>query len=273
MPTQPDLFCGQAGHLAICLFSSFEAHLDGESVNSRLGGKARQLLKILAAHVKRPLSKDALIDLLWPGADSVSGATSLKVTAHKLRHALDPDRSSGNHIIVENGTYRLNPELTIWIDTEAFRELYQRGRSLESEARTAEALECLRKAEALYRGDYLEEDMYEDWPVIRREELRDLYLDTLHRLAQLALSENAHTDVIQYCHKIVLADPCREDAYRMLMSSHATLNQYSRAGAWYAVCRTTLQREINSEPSIETMNAFERLFDPNRFIDRMEESV
>ena len=41
---------------------------------------------------------------------------------------------------------------------------------------------------------------------------------------------------MHHADKIVLADPCREDAYRMLMSSHAALNQYARAGAWYAVC-------------------------------------
>ncbi len=182
---------------------------------------------MLSAHYRRPLPKDALIDILWPGADSSSGPTSLKVTVHKLRQALDPDKTGTEWVIIDSGTYRLNPNVPVWIDTEAFRELYQRGCALDAEARSAEALECLRKAEALYRGDYLEEDMYEDWTVIRREELRDLYLDTLHRLAQLALRENAHADVIQYCHKIVLADPCREDAYRMLMGSHASLSQYA----------------------------------------------
>ncbi len=273
MRSQPDLSCGQAGDLSIYFFSSFDAHRAGQPIDGRLSGKARQLLKVLSAHYRRPLPKDALIDILWPGADSSSGPTSLKVTVHKLRQALDPDKTGTEWVIIDSGTYRLNPNVPVWIDTEAFRELYQRGCALDAEARSAEALECLRKAEALYRGDYLEEDMYEDWTVIRREELRDLYLDTLHRLAQLALRENAHADVIQYCHKIVLADPCREDAYRMLMGSHASLSQYARAGAWYAVCRTTLQREVGAVPSLETEQAFENMFSAERFADRLDHTA
>jgi Bacterial transcriptional activator domain len=62
----------------------------------------------------------------------------------------------------------------------------------------------------------------------------------------------------------VLADSCREDAYRLLIQSHAALNQIARAGAWYAVCRATLRREVSAVPSNETVGLFESLFEPAR---------
>ncbi len=82
----------------------------------------------------------------------------------------------------------------------------------------------------------------------------------MSRLAELAGNAGDHQAVIRYCHKIVDADPCREDAYRTLMQSHASMNQLARAGAWYAVCRSLLQREMAAEPSAETRETFESLF-------------
>lgn len=250
--------------LSLYMLSSFRILRSGQAVNGRLGGKARQLLKILAANHQKCLPKDFLIELLWPEGDPALGAISLKVAAHNLRGVLEPDKESGHPgswIIVQDGNYRLNPNGSIWIDSEAFGEHYERGRALQAQSLSAEARCEFEKAEALYTGDYLEEDTYEDWTVLRREELRDLYLDLLGRLAMLSERDQAHFDVIRYCHKIVLADPCREDAYRMLIKSHAALNQVARAGAWYAVCRVTLQRGVGVPPSTETAFLFESLFE------------
>jgi LuxR family maltose regulon positive regulatory protein len=245
------------------MLSMFQVSLDGETVNGRLGGKARHLLKILAANRQKCLPRDLIIDMMWPDSDPDSAGTSLKVTAHNLRSALEPERGNGSPsrwVIAESGTYRLNPDADIRIDVEEFRDLCGLGRALETSGDLAGARRTLDRAESLYTGDYLEEDIYEDWTIVVREELRDLYLYVLGRLSELALREGAHEEVIRYCHKIISADPCREDAYRLLMRSHGALNQIARAGAWYAVCRSVLQREVGVPLSTETVEEFERLF-------------
>lgn len=249
--------------LSIRLLSSFHVVRNGEPVDDGLGRKGRQLLKILSANRWKRLPKDLLTEMMWPESDPEAATISLKVAAHNLRNALEPDKESrepGRWVIADNGTYRLNPDADIRIDVERFRAHRDQGRaSLAAGADTTARLE-FEKAEELYVGDYLEEDTYEDWTIVRREELRDLYLDTLGRLASLALAEDIHSDVIGYCHKIILADPCREDAYQMLMRSHGALNQIARAGSWYAVCRSALQRQIGTLPNAETVSAFEELF-------------
>lgn len=244
--------------LALFLLSSFRVALHGRPLNGRLTGKARQLLKILTLNYKRCVSKDALIEMLWPDVDPRTGAISLKVAAHKLRSALVQGPNDGDRerwIVIENGTYNLNPAANIWIDVLEFKQHYERAR------RGMNPAEEFAEAENLYEGDLLEEDVYEDWTLLPREELRDLYLDVLQRLAQHSFKAKAYRDVIRYCHKIVLVDPCREDAYRMLMKSHAALNQLARAGSWYAICRASLLNEIGAAPSSQTVEAFERLFE------------
>lgn len=261
-PDQITPIDGQHG-LAICLFSAFRVFRAGSRVDSGLGAKSRSLIKILAANPTKCLPKDALMELIWPQNAPSAAATSLKVAAHKLRQALRSDqdaRASSEWIVADKGSYRLNTDAAVWIDVEAFLSHYRRARALLAAGANPAARLEFEKAEYLYIGDYLEEDIYEDWTVLRREELRDLYLDTLHRLATLCMEARLHEDVIRYCHKIVLADPCREDAYQMLMQSHGALNQFARAGSWYAVCRATLYREIGSRPSMETIRTFEELF-------------
>lgn len=249
--------------LAIYMFSLFRVVRNGERVDRQIGSKSARLLKILVANRSRCLPKDQLMEMIWPQNSPSAAATSLKVAAHKLRRVLEPDMrtgSSGEWIIADKGTYRLNPDAEIWIDTDYFRDHYEKGRLLYAAGSDEDARLEFEVAESAYQGDYLEQDVYEDWTVACREELRDLYLDTVGKLATLALRRQAHEDVIRYCHRIVAADPCREDAYRMLMRSHGALNQIARAGSWYAVCRSTLQREIGSSPSAETVTAFEELF-------------
>jgi DNA-binding SARP family transcriptional activator len=222
-------------------------------------------LKVLAANRRRSVPKEALIEMLWPGADPATGSNSLKVAAHNLRSSLEPDRRNGNPgtwIMATNGSYSLRQTADLWIDVEQFERYRAGAQTLESSGAVAEAREAYKEAEALYGGDYLEEDLYEDWTIIRREELKDVYLAVLGKLAHLSFAEHAYEDAVKYCHKILLADPCREDAYQLLMRAHAGLNQMARAGAWYAVCRTMLMREMGAEPSGGTRDTFERLFEP-----------
>jgi LuxR family transcriptional regulator, maltose regulon positive regulatory protein len=249
--------------LELYLLSSFRVLRTGVPLNGHLTGKPRQFLKLLASSGRRHVPKDALIEMLWPAGHPGAGATSLKVVAHKLRTALEPEKMTGDPgrwIAASNGTYSLNAEAPIWIDVDEFRACWRRGRTLLAEGRSAEARLEFARADDLYSGEYLEEDLYEDWTIVPREELKDIHLDVLQKLAEIAEHDHNHADVIRYCHKIVLADPCREDGYRMLMRSHGALNQIARAGAWYAVCRATLAREVGVPPTSDTVQAFESLF-------------
>jgi LuxR family maltose regulon positive regulatory protein len=252
-----------AAFLSIRMLSTFRVTVDGAELNGQLGGKGRALLKILAAHRNRVLSRDALIELVWPDTDPATGATSLKVAAHNLRNVLEPGKptgSQGRWIVFRDGTYSLSHDGGVWIDVLELDRHYRAGKQAEARGEISVARAEYHEAESLYAGDFLEEDIYDDWTIIPRERLRDLYLDVVSRLADLAVTSGDHREAIRYCHKIIDTDPCREDAYRTLMSSHGALNQHARAGAWYAVCRAMLKREMDAAPGRETVRVFESLF-------------
>ncbi len=248
--------------LRIYLLSAFRVAVHGRHVEGRLGEKARALLKVLAANRRQALSRDMLVETIWPSVEPAKGYTSLKVAAHQVRAVIEPDRHGRpveRWLLSRDGTYCLNDAAGIWIDVEALERYWNLGRVLEAGGRLAEAVAVYRQAAALYIGDFLQEDLYADWTIVRREGLRDIYLALLGRLARISYAQGAFEDAIHYAHKIVLMDPCHEEGYQTLLRSHARLDQFGRASAWYTVCRLMLKRELGMEPSEKTVRLFQSL--------------
>lgn len=241
------------------MFGSFRVELDGRDLTRQVRPKSRALLKALAANRTTGLSKDALAELLWADVLTSSSYLSLKVEIHNLRRVLGSKGSDG-WIVVRDGTYRLNSNRAIWSDVGSFEERIRLGKKAESTGELARSREEYEAALELYVGDYLEDDVYDDSTLVARERLRDMHLEVLGRLARIAQRERDFSGTIDYCHQIVLADPCREDAYQLLMLSHAAMRQFSRAGAWYAVARHTVKRELDRDVSPRTKEVFESLF-------------
>ena len=60
-------------------------------------------------------------------------------------------------------------------------------------------------------------------------------------------------------HRLLLADPCREDAHRAVMRCYARLGQRAQAMKQYLLCRDILRREFQAEPEQATDDLFARL--------------
>jgi DNA-binding SARP family transcriptional activator len=132
---------------------------------------------------------------------------------------------------------------------DEFRRCFDEGFRLERQRHHAAARHQYERAEGLYRDDYLVEDLYEDWTLARREELKDQYLMVVTRLADDCLQRGDAVGCIVRCHKILQKDACREDAYQRLMVCYTQLGQRSQALHWYDVCVRTLRRELDVEPA------------------------
>jgi len=195
-----------------------------------------------------------LLELLWPDLPSAAGLNALRVAVHALRRALTPVDAVGavDPLSTLGAAYILNPAASVWIDADAFTAHFESGLRLERLSRPVDAMREYAAAEALYRDDFLVEDLYEEWTVLRREELRDQYLMVVTKLAQHCITVSDPEGCIRRCHKLIAKEPCNEEAYRGLMRADALLGQYGRAAHWYAVCARTMRSELDVDPSPET---------------------
>jgi DNA-binding SARP family transcriptional activator len=239
--------------LVVYCLGPFRVYQDEQMITDWPSGKGRSIFKYMIANRGRPIPKDILMDLLWYGAEPEAARNNLNVAIYGLRQALKSVRSDFPHILFQNDHYLLNPAMTLWVDIMEFKEHYESGRNLEREGDAIGAMREYEMAEGLYQGDFLEEDLYEDWPMLQRESLRDSYLFILDRLSCHHFEERSYTTCIHLCQKILDKDDCREDAHRRLMRTFSRQGQRNLALRQYRACVETLANVLDVSPMEETI--------------------
>ena len=247
--------------LRVRFFGHFEVLCDGEPVPLGRNGKALTIFKHLLANRGRPVSPDYLMGWLWPESSLKKARWSLNSAVHGLRKLLSrcPPFASVNCVLLEDGCYRLCPSVGVSTDVEEFEARYERGRRLETEGHAQEAVAEYGGAVGLYRGDYLVEDLYEDWTMVERERLSNAYVDMLGRLAAHYVENGRPQEGIGACYRILEKDRCHEESYRLLMRCYALLGLRAGALRQYDLCERTLEQVYGMSPSPETHALYERL--------------
>lgn len=243
------------GHsLRANFFGRFELLCDGEPLPLGRNGKALTILKYLLANRARPVSQDHLMGWLWPESSLKRARWSLNSAIHGLRKILGDCSSlaSVNCVLLEEGQYRLCPAVRATTDVDEFDRRYERGRRHERTRRMPEAAAEYEAAVGLYRGDYLVEDLYEDWTMVERERLTNAYLDMLGRLAVHYAEAGQIQECIRACFRILEKDRCHEESHRLLMRCYVRLGLRGGALRQYRLCEEVLGQEYGLSPSPET---------------------
>lgn len=180
----------------------FRVLRDGQllSTSAWQSRKARTLLKILIARRGRPVPREQLMELLWPDEDPAPLGNRLSVALATLRSVLDPGkRAPGDHF-VRGQKDAVALDLThVEVDVEAFLADVEAGLAAERQGEDAESERELERAEHRYAGDFLEEDVYEDWSIALRDEAATAYAATLRARARGA-SRRGDTDSAARAH-------------------------------------------------------------------------
>ncbi len=247
--------------LRVRFFGHFEMLCDEEPVSLGRNGKALCILKHLLANRDRPVSQDYLMGWLWPESNLKKARWSLNSAVHGLRKLLAgcPASASLNYVLLEEGHYRLSSSALVSTDVEEFDAHYERGRRFEAAGHEAKAALEYEAAVGLYRGDYLIEDLYEDWTMVERERLTNAYVDMLGRLASRYMGVGRAEECIGACFRVLEKDRCHEQSYRLLMRCYAGMGQRGRALRQYRLCEKALWGEYGMVPSPETNALYERL--------------
>jgi DNA-binding SARP family transcriptional activator len=219
--------------------------------------QVRTILKILLVRRGRVVTADQLIEQLWPDEDPETARRHLHVRVSQLRRILDPDRCSPVVLTVGDG-YTLDPS-SCQVDAAEFEALAEQARGAMEDGRWAPAIEAYEAAHALYRGDLLEEDLYQDWVYGERERLRERHLMVLTELAECYAQQGRYRRAIACCHQVLAADRCREAAYARLMLYHYYAGEQAQALRSYERCRHVLAAELGVEPLPATADLAEKI--------------
>ena len=240
--------------LKIFLLGSFYITIDGEPVPESAWHtrQARQLLKILLTHRGRIVPRDLLIESLWRDADPHKAATTLRTAINALRKTLEPNRppyTPSSFIVAHAPGYKFQFGETVWVDAIRFDALLDAAATADDDRRLTLFAEAL----ALYRDDYLCDDLYEDWATAERDRLRERYLTTLTAQAEILARRGDYDRAIAELRRVIARDPGREPVYRTLMRYYMRQGDMVAALKTFEQLRRYLATELGADPSPQTL--------------------
>ncbi len=234
--------------LDVRLLGGFEVRVGDRPVPASVWGQRRSaaIVKLLALEPGHRLHREQVLDLLWPELDPESAANNLRVALHHARRGLEGVGAPTSRFLVREGdALLLGPRDAVRVDVEQFAAVVARAWQ-SPDPDMAEA------AAALYHGELLPDDPYEDWAAARREAVRASYLTVLARLSGLHEERRDLPRALVARERALAVDAVDEATNAAIMRLHASLGQRDAALAHYARFVGQLEREVGAAPERET---------------------
>ncbi len=222
-----------AEDLRIFVLGGFRAEAGGQRVTEdawRRSGAAA-LVKLLAVTPGHRMHREQLTEVLWPELDQAAGARRLTKALHFARRAL-----AAGQVRLRDDLLSLEAD-ELWVDVDAFEGAARRG---DTDA-----------ALALYTGDLLPQNRFDQWAELRRVQLR---ASVVRLLLDQGIDREARGDrrgAIASFERLVEIDPVHEEAYARLMRLAAVQGERHVAVRWYGRLVESLREELGVEPNEE----------------------
>jgi DNA-binding SARP family transcriptional activator len=231
--------------LAITLLGGFRLQRDGRTFPATWRTrKARQLLALLALAPDQRLHREQVFDLLWPDREPDAARNNFYFALHVARQVLD-EGGGPTMLPLRGQLLALEPAGSLTVDLLDFEAAAARARGSGDPLAHEAAL-------ALYTGDLLPEDRYEDWATARRESAHGTWQQLLLDLGQLHADRREWDRAIDLLERITADSPTHEEAHAILMRSYALNGQRDQALRRYEQLSAALLRDLQVAPESTT---------------------
>ena len=225
------------------------ARIDGRRVEDELPGRQGRLaFAYLAANRLRPLTRDELLDALWPEPPA---ADALSPLLSKLRRVLP---------LEGRGDVRLALPDDAWVDLEAATEALHRAQAAVARGDWTGAWGPARVAQHVTARVFLPGETL-PWVEERRRELEDVHLAALELVGRACVEiGGGELDTAERSARALIARaPYRESGHRLLMESLAARGNAAEALLVYEELRRRLRDDLGAAPSAQTQALHKRL--------------
>jgi DNA-binding SARP family transcriptional activator len=194
--------------------------------------RVRELLSLLAA--ERTVSRDRVVDVLWPELDPGRGRANLRVTLRHLQRVLEPDRGQGSAPYFLRGDTQqlvLADVPGLAVDLWEAEDRLARAEAARRAGDAAGRIEQLRAAAALWRGRPLADlDRVAEAEHLSRH-LEARLADAAVTLGELELVGGAADAAATLAARVLASDPYAERAHRLAVAAHMQAGDRSATAA------------------------------------------
>lgn len=235
------------------MLGSFKVLVNGLGIHEWHGRKAKSLLAYLLYNRKYANSREIIMDKFWPNVSPQAARNSLNGIIHKIRRMLKCLDPKNDYILFKEEKYLLNPEISINLDYESFLSSFKTGQSLEREHGIEKAIQYYEEAIRIYKGDFLQDNIYDEWTYSERESFKQKYLHALDRLSSHYLLQKKYLLAQQYCRKMLEKDDCLEPIHRRLMTCLYKNGYRNLAVKQFHKCAESLKKGLEMKPGQKTI--------------------
>jgi DNA-binding SARP family transcriptional activator len=229
--------------LDLNFLGSFEARLGSDDPLHLPLKKGQALLAYVGLNHTGLVSRDKLASLLWSTSGADQARQSLRQTLFGLRKELS---RTGHPILIEEGDY-------LRLDHEAARIDVLELQTLAGSDDAAD----LRRAVALYRGEFLEglslgEDRLDQWIASEKLRVKRIGTNVHQRLLEKTTAAGDIAAAIALGQRTLELDPLLENVHRTMIRLYMRQGDRHAALAQYETCARALKRELHTSPVQET---------------------
>lgn len=216
--------------------------------------KVRALLIYLAIEQDRPLRRESLAALLWPGQPEKRARANLRRALANLRQVIDDQ--GGHYLHITRQTLQFDPAASAFVDAVQFEQLLEDGEP---------GLAFVEEAVALAEGPFLDgfsindSIAFEEWVLFKREEFRRQQLRALHRLTAYYEAHHEPETALRYAWKQVSIEPWYEPGQRQLLRLLVQTEQRATALSHYEQFQQELASELGVLPEPATRQVYEQI--------------
>lgn len=213
------------------------------------GPKPTAILAALVVNLGEVLSTDRLVDLVWEEQAPVTARALVASHVSALRRAL---AGAGDDTAIQTrspGYLAAFPPSRI--DAHRFEEALALGRRTASEGRAAEAVEILRDAMGLWRGQDALEGLDQSFARIEAARLAELRLVAQEARFAAELTLGCRAELVAELLAHVAAHPLREQPRGQLMTALFRTGRVPDALRTYQEGRELLRTELGIDPGPE----------------------
>jgi DNA-binding transcriptional activator of the SARP family len=236
------------------LLGGFRLLKGGEAVALRPGGKVESVLSELALNRERGIGQDGLLEAVWPSADPVLASHSLHSLLYALHRELGDALAGEAPVVRAAGRYRLNAGAGVSVDLDAFEAAASAGDAADRRGDRPAAQAAYDHAAVLYRGDLCSDGDVRH--LLYRESLRARQVALLAALADYDFIAGDYPAAAARSLDLLVHDPCREDAHRVVMRCYLHMGKRAQALRQYQLCAAMLRAEFDADPEPATTELY-----------------
>lgn len=230
-------------------FSYHEREIDSETMKSE---KLVKLFAYLLSHYQRTVPSSELVDVLWYLDDVDNPIGALKNLIYRLRTLLKKEFGLTDFIITGKGSYSINPNYHLQIDTVIFEKY-------EALLKTSQKPEYYEHLLESYTGKYLME-IKEDHSVLsKRVYYHSLFMDKTIEYAMLLEEQKEYEKMERIARQAIAIDNLEECIYEILIRSLYFQKQYKKAKDTYKTTTDLLYQTLGVKPSQSLLELYEMI--------------